>query len=162
MDARRAATFLEQANFHQERAWTARSGAPARCTRSGSRLYLDGYAVGCRAVQGVRFVPPTMPDTQAVPAGGVRRLLASRDGTLWIVRRAASVSRLKRVRMTFHGARMVFRCSTLWRSREAARGVLRRLILALKETDNRQWLIARLGYRLPARVSQAFVVSLPA
>jgi transposase InsO family protein len=35
---------------------------------------------------------------------------------------------------------------------------LRQALLAFKETYNREWLIARLGYRSPAQVRQAFAV----
>ncbi len=35
---------------------------------------------------------------------------------------------------------------------------LRQALLAFKETYNREWLIARLGYRSPAQARQAFSV----
>jgi putative transposase len=36
---------------------------------------------------------------------------------------------------------------------------LRQALLAFKETYNREWLIARLGYRSPAQVRQAFALT---
>lgn len=46
----------------------------------------------------------------------------------------------------------------LWVRHFATVDELRQALLAFKETYNREWLIARLGYRSPAQVRQAFAV----
>src|SRR5258706_10165252 len=71
--------------------WTAKDGAPTRLlaiaqTRDGY-LWL-GTLAGLVRFDGVRFVPFVPRGGDSLPNGGIRRLLAARDGSLWMVGRS--------------------------------------------------------------------------
>jgi signal transduction histidine kinase/ligand-binding sensor domain-containing protein len=77
--------------------WTARDGAPteirALARTSDGYLWL-GTGSGLVRFDGVRFVRFSPRGGDTVPSGGVRRLTAARDGSLWIVFRSGAVSHL--------------------------------------------------------------------
>ncbi|HEU4454479.1 MAG TPA: histidine kinase, partial [Longimicrobium sp.] len=89
--------------------WTAKEGAPlgirSLAQTADGYLWL-GTSSGVVRFDGVRFVPfaPRGGDTlPSVPS--VQRLLATRDGSLWIVWRLGAVSRLRGGRVTTWGER---------------------------------------------------------
>jgi signal transduction histidine kinase/ligand-binding sensor domain-containing protein len=89
--------------------WTAKEGAPigirSLAQTADGYLWL-GTSSGVVRFDGVRFVPfvPRGGDTlPAVPS--VQRLLATRDGSLWVVWRLGAVSRLRAGRVTTYGER---------------------------------------------------------
>lgn len=78
--------------------WTAKDGAPTEIIDLGQTS--DGYLwLGTRSglvrFDGVRFVPFAPRGGDTIPSGGVRRLLGTRDPSLWIVWLNAAVSRLR-------------------------------------------------------------------
>lgn len=86
--------------------WTLKDGAPAETEALAQTI--DGYLwIGTRTrlvrFDGVRFVPFRPPHGDTIPSGGVRRLLASRDGSLWIVWRTGAVSRFRAGRVVTYG-----------------------------------------------------------
>jgi signal transduction histidine kinase/ligand-binding sensor domain-containing protein len=89
--------------------WTARDGAPTeiRALAQSANGYLWlGTRSGLVRFDGARFVrfSPRAGDT--IPSGGVHRLTAARDGSLWIVFRSGAVSRLSSAgRLTSYGPR---------------------------------------------------------
>src|SRR5512143_3566461 len=86
--------------------WTVKEGAPTelRALAQSADGYLwIGTLSGLVRFDGVRFVPFAPQPGDTVPAGGVRRLLATRDGSLWIVWRSGPVSRLRDGRVTSYG-----------------------------------------------------------
>src|SRR5688572_1464841 len=88
--------------------WTAKDGAPTRLlalaqTRDGY-LWI-GTLAGLVRFDGVRFVPFLPQSGDSLPSGGVRRLLATRDGSLWLVGRSGAVSHLRDGRLTVYGER---------------------------------------------------------
>lgn len=86
--------------------WTAKDGAPtdirALAQSTDGYLWL-GTLSGLVRFDGVRFVPFVPQGGDTVPGGGVRRLLGTRDGSLWITWRSGTVSRLHGGRMTTYG-----------------------------------------------------------
>ena len=85
--------------------WTAKHGVPAdiRALAQTKDGYLwVGTALGLVRFDGVRFVPFT-PGTDTLKSVAVRRLLASRDGGLWIVWGGGGVSRFHRDTLTTYG-----------------------------------------------------------
>jgi signal transduction histidine kinase/ligand-binding sensor domain-containing protein len=86
--------------------WTAKDGAPADVIDLGQTS--DGYLwLGTRSglvrFDGVRFVPFAPQRGDTIPAGGVRRLLGARDGSLWIVWLSGVVSHLRDGRVRSYG-----------------------------------------------------------
>lgn len=88
--------------------WTAKDGAPTEIVALAQTP--DGYLwVGARSglyrFDGVRFVPFALPGDDTLPSRGIRSLLATRDGSLWIVRGGGVVTRLREGRTTTWGER---------------------------------------------------------
>ena len=86
--------------------WTAKDGAPTRLTALAQTR--DGYlwmgsVAGLVRFDGVRFVPFVPQHGDTLPSGGARRLLAARDGSLWIVGRSGAVSHLSNGRVIVYG-----------------------------------------------------------
>jgi signal transduction histidine kinase/ligand-binding sensor domain-containing protein len=86
--------------------WTAKDGAPTRLgalaqTRDGY-LWI-GTLAGIVRFDGVRFVPFVPRFGDSLPSGGIRRLLAARDGSLWMVGRGGTVAHLQHGRVTVYG-----------------------------------------------------------
>lgn len=78
--------------------WTEKDGAPTDARALAQTL--DGYlwigtTGGLFRFDGVRFTAFEPPAGESFPATRVRRLLATRDGALWIVWAAGQVSRLQ-------------------------------------------------------------------
>ena len=93
---------------YAHKTWTAQDGAPTGIhvlahTRDGY-LWL-GTAFGLVRFDGVRFVPFAPEATDTVAALGVRDLLGTRDGALWIVWETGTVSRLMDGKWTSYGTR---------------------------------------------------------
>ncbi|HSE53836.1 MAG TPA: two-component regulator propeller domain-containing protein, partial [Gemmatimonadales bacterium] len=88
--------------------WTAKDGAPTRllalAQTSDGYLWI-GTLAGLVRFDGVRFVPFVPRGGDSLPSGGVRRLLAARDGSLWLVGRSGAVSHLRDGRLTVYGER---------------------------------------------------------
>lgn len=88
--------------------WTAREGGPTevRALAQTDDGYLwIGTLSGLVRFDGVRFVPFAPRGGDTIPAGGVLRLLTTRDGSLWIVWRSGAVSRLREGRIASWGER---------------------------------------------------------
>jgi signal transduction histidine kinase/ligand-binding sensor domain-containing protein len=86
--------------------WTAKDGAPGDIIDLGQTS--DGYLwLGTRSglirFDGVRFVPFAPQRGDTIPAGGVRRVLGTRDGSLWIVWLSGVVSHLRNGRVRSFG-----------------------------------------------------------
>src|SRR5688572_22902291 len=86
--------------------WTAKDGAPADVIDVGQTA--DGYLwLGTRSglvrFDGVRFVPFAPQGGDTIPAGGVRRLLGARDGSLWVVWLSGVVSHVRDGRVRTYG-----------------------------------------------------------
>src|SRR5580692_6648974 len=78
--------------------WTEKDGAPnnVRALAQTQDGYLwIGTTAGLFRFDGVRFTAFEPPAGEAFPATRVMRLLAARDGALWIVWAAGAVSRLQ-------------------------------------------------------------------
>src|SRR5688572_968509 len=77
--------------------WTARDGAPtevrALAQTSDGYLWL-GTRTGLVRFDGVRFARFSPRGADTITLGGIDRLTAARDGSLWIVFRSGAVSRL--------------------------------------------------------------------
>jgi signal transduction histidine kinase/ligand-binding sensor domain-containing protein len=89
-------------------AWAAKDGAPTNIRALAQTR--DGYLwIGTPSAlvrfDGVRFVPFAPRGGDTASSAGVRRLLASRDGTLWIVWRTGSVSHLVDGRLKTYGVK---------------------------------------------------------
>ncbi len=86
--------------------WTAKDGAPteirALAQTTDGYLWL-GTMAGLVRFDGVRFVPFTPRGGDTLPTGGIRRMLATRDGSLWIVWRTGGVSRIRAGRIATYG-----------------------------------------------------------
>ena len=88
------------------KSWSPQDGAPAGIrvlaqTRDGY-LWL-GTVFGLVRFDGVRFTPFAPRGNDTLPDRGVRELLASRDGTLWIVWESGAVSHMVDGRLTSFG-----------------------------------------------------------
>lgn len=94
--------------IHQlvHRTWEAKEGAPTGihvlAQTSDGYLWL-GTAFGLVRFDGVRFTPFEPRANDTLPDLAVRDLLASRDGTLWIVWESGAVSHLANRRLTSYG-----------------------------------------------------------
>ena len=88
--------------------WTAKDGAPieirALAQTTDGYLWL-GSSGGLVRFDGVRFVPFAPRGGDTLPTAGVRRMLAARDGSLWIVWRTGAVSHLRDGRVITYGER---------------------------------------------------------
>lgn len=87
--------------------WTEKDGAPNN-VRALAQTH-DGYlwigtTAGLFRFDGVRFIAFEPPAGEALPATRVLRLLATRDGALWIVWAAGAVSRLQNGHLTSYSA----------------------------------------------------------
>src|SRR5262245_10961299 len=86
--------------------WTTENGAPtdvrALAQTRDSYLWV-GALSGLVRFDGVRFVPFAPRPGDTPPLGGVRKLLAARDGSLWIVWLSGRVSRLHDGRLISYG-----------------------------------------------------------
>jgi signal transduction histidine kinase/ligand-binding sensor domain-containing protein len=105
--------------------WTAKDGAPTEIIDLGQTS--DGYLwLGTRSglvrFDGVRFVPFAPRGGDTIPSGGVRRLLGTRDGSLWIVWLSGAVSRLRDGRIRSFGEKD--RLSPVRQLTESSTGVL--------------------------------------
>lgn len=86
--------------------WTLSDGAPAETEALAQTP--DGYLwIGSRTrlvrFDGVRFVPFAPRHGDTIPSGGVRRLLTTRDSSLWIVWQTGAVSRFRDGRAVTYG-----------------------------------------------------------
>lgn len=89
-------------------AWTARDGAPTsiRALAQTTDGYLwIGTATGLFRFDGIRFVRLEPQPGDTVPAARVLSLLASRDGSLWIVWGSGAVTRLFKSHLISYSAR---------------------------------------------------------
>src|SRR5471032_3309027 len=86
--------------------WTAKEGAPSEVSSFAQTR--DGYLwIGTRSglvrFDGVRFVPFSTPTGDSLPTGGVRNLLTTRNGNLWVVSLTGLVSRVRDGRVSSFG-----------------------------------------------------------
>ena len=83
--------------------WTAEDGAPANITALAQTLdgylWLGTWSRGLYRFDGVRFVPFVPQPGDSVPGIGVADLLATSDGSLWIVWGGGPVSRIREGRI---------------------------------------------------------------
>ncbi|MEO8201124.1 MAG: two-component regulator propeller domain-containing protein [Gemmatimonadota bacterium] len=88
--------------------WTAKDGAPsetrALAQTSDGYLWL-GTAAGLVRFDGVRFVPFAPINGDTLEGGGIRTLLGTRDGSLWITWSNGRVSQLRGGRVRSYGER---------------------------------------------------------
>ncbi len=106
-------------------AWSAKDGSPTEIVALAQTT--DGYLwLGTRSglvrFDGVRFVPFVPIGDRALPTGGIRSLLATHDGSLWIVSRDGAVSRLEGGKLTTYGEQDGLPLT--YRLTESSRGVL--------------------------------------
>lgn len=83
--------------------WVAEDGAPTEIralAQDGDGYLWIGAASGLVRFDGVRFVPFRSIGSDTVPSVGVRHLLGSRDGSLWITWDDGAVSRLAHGKVT--------------------------------------------------------------
>jgi signal transduction histidine kinase/ligand-binding sensor domain-containing protein len=88
--------------------WTVKEGAPADIQHIAQTP--DGYLwlaarSGLVRFDGVRFVPLPVQGSDTIPNGGVQRLLAARDSSLWIVWTSGVVSHWRDGRLRTYGER---------------------------------------------------------
>jgi ligand-binding sensor domain-containing protein len=88
--------------------WTAKEGAPAGINHIAQTP--DGYlwlgaGSGVVRFDGVRFVPLGIRSADTIPNGAVQRLLAARDGSLWIVWMSGVVSHWRDGRLRTYSER---------------------------------------------------------
>ena len=88
--------------------WTAKEGAPTDITTLAQTS--DGYLwigtlYGLVRFDGVRFVPFAPHRGDTLQSGGVQHLLASRDGSLWIVWRNGRLTWMRSGNLTTYGER---------------------------------------------------------
>src|SRR5262245_46166725 len=86
--------------------WTLKDGAPVemRALAQSTDGYLwIGSRTGLVRFDGVRFVPFAVQYGDTIPSGGVRRLVTTRDSSLWIVWRTGAVSRFRDGRLVTYG-----------------------------------------------------------
>jgi signal transduction histidine kinase/ligand-binding sensor domain-containing protein len=88
--------------------WTEKDGAPnnlrALAQTQDGYLWI-GATAGLFRFDGVRFTAYEPPAGESFPATRVQRLLATRDGALWIVWAAGAVSRLQNGHLTSYSTR---------------------------------------------------------
>ncbi len=83
--------------------WTAKDGAPANAralAQSRDGYLWIGTTAGLFRFDGVRFTAFDPPAGEYFPSSRIRRLLATRDGALWIVWGVGQVSRLQNGHVT--------------------------------------------------------------
>ena len=98
-------------------AWTEKDGAPAdirAITQTNDGYLWLGTKTGLFSFDGIRFARFEPRAGEDLPAKSIRMLLATRDGSLWIVFFSGSVSRLLNGHVTSYSEREVFQPPFLW------------------------------------------------
>jgi len=136
--------------------WTAKDGAPteirALAQTSDGYLWLGG--IGLVRFDGLRFVRFVPQGGDTVPSTGVKRLLASRDGSLWVVWTTGAVSRMSAGRLTTYGERDGLPAT--FSLTESSTGVLvAGTAKGLARFDNGKWKEVGSEWQYPGTESQA-------